>query len=514
MYAVHAEPDAMPEKRSKVTVLLTPEEYARVEAFCSERGHQKSTLVAWLIRDHLNSGGAAASSPARPRRRVMLDSQAHPTSTGDDSTRTPAETRGAGTMRELRTRWRELCSSRAPRCSAFRCPCGTLPHLVDGDVGFAATSNSLTGEVIGQCDGRRLLAHLRREPVQQVDASTLSLRRLLRRAVTGGQPSITTCPTTMRTRSRSCGALSSKRSWTGQDVSSHSRDTSLAREYCMTVSGPDFRQTWLWRQAFLTPRSDSATEEQEFFKTQYLSVRERAAHLVSRIPVDSPGLTVHDISHLDALWDAASSVAEGAVDVNPAETFVLGASILLHDAGMSLAAYPGGLPEVRTTVAWKDAVARVALASEEKGDDTFDFENPPATVLQRIVPDVLRQLHAQHAEELAEQAWRAEDGPHVYLVEDSDLRRFYGPTIGRIAHSHWWSVQKLDQDLSEDLGALANRTRNRVDRVKLACLLRIADALHLDSRRAPRFLRAITHPSGTSARHWSFQERWHGHTSS
>ena len=128
-------------------------------------------------------------------------------------------------------------------------------------------------------------------------------------------------------------------------------------------------------------------------------------------------------------------------------------------------------------------------------------------MLGRIVPDVLRLLHAERAEELAEQAWRAADGSEVYLVEDPDLRRFYGPTIGQIAHSHWWIVQKLDQDLSEDLGALANRTRNRVDRVKLACLLRVADALHLDSRRAPRFLRAITHPSGISTPHWSFQER-------
>ena len=275
----------------------------------------------------------------------------------------------------------------------------------------------------------------------------------------------------------------------------------------MTVSGPDFRQTWLWRQAFRTPRLDSTTDEQEFFKTQYLSIRERAAQLASRIPVDLPGMTVHDISHLDALWDTASSVAEGAVNVNPAEAFVLGASILLHDAAMSLAAYPRGLPEVRTTIAWKDAVARLALASEENDDDKFDVQNPPAAVVQRIVPDVLRQLHAERAEELAGQAWRAADGSNVYLVEEPDLRQFYGPTIGQIAHSHWWSVQRLEQDLSEDLGALANRTRNRVDRVKLACLLRVADALHLDSRRAPRFLRAITHPSGTSTHHWSFQER-------
>jgi hypothetical protein len=275
----------------------------------------------------------------------------------------------------------------------------------------------------------------------------------------------------------------------------------------MTVSGPDFRQTWLWRQAFQNPRSDSTTEEQDFFRTQYLSIRERAAQLVSRIAVDLPGMTVHDISHLDALWDTASSVAEGAVNVNPAEAFVLGASILLHDAAMSLAAYPGGLTEVRTTVAWKDAVARLALASEEGSGEKFDVGNPPSEVVQRVVPDVLRRLHAERAEELAEQAWRTADGSQVYLVEDSELRRFYGPTIGQIAHSHWWSVQKLEQEFSEELGALANRTLNRVDRIKLACLLRVADALHLDSRRAPRFLRAITTPSGISALHWSFQER-------
>jgi len=275
----------------------------------------------------------------------------------------------------------------------------------------------------------------------------------------------------------------------------------------MTVSGPDFRQTWLWRQAFLTPRSDSTTEEQEFFRMQYLSIRERAAQLVSRIAVDLPGMTVHDISHLDALWDTASSVAEGAVNINPAEAFVLGSSILLHDAAMSLAAYPGGLAEVRTTTAWKDAVAGFALVLEEGGDEKFDIENPPEAVVQRIVPEVLRRLHAERAEELAENAWRTIDGSDVYLVEDTDLRRFYGPTIGQIAHSHWWSVQKLEQEFSEDLGALATRTLNRVDRIKIACLLRVADALHLDSRRAPRFLRAITSPSGVSALHWSFQER-------
>ena len=275
----------------------------------------------------------------------------------------------------------------------------------------------------------------------------------------------------------------------------------------MTTSGPDFRQTWIWRQAFETPRSDATIEEQEYFRTQYLSIRDRTAQLVSRIGEDIPGLTVHDISHLDALWDTASAVAEGAVNVNPAEAFVLGGSILLHDAAMSLAAYPGGLSDIKKTIAWGDSVARLALVSEESGGEPFDVHNPSEDVAKQVVPEVLRQLHAGHAEELAEQAWSNPDGSLTHLIEDTDLRTFYGPTIGKIAHSHWWSVQRLEQELSGELGALASRTRSRVDRLMLACLLRVADALHLDSRRAPRFLRAITSPSGVSALHWSFQER-------
>ena len=46
-----------------------------------------------------------------------------------------------------------------------------------------------------------------------------------------------------------------------------------------------------------------------------------------------------------------------------------------------------------------------------------------------------------------------------------------------------------------------------VDPVKLACVLRTADAAHLDERRAPGFLAAVRKPSGVSATHWRFQEQ-------
>jgi len=43
-------------------------------------------------------------------------------------------------------------------------------------------------------------------------------------------------------------------------------------------------------------------KEQEFFRRQYLSIRERSVQLVSRIAAGLARMTVHDINHLDALW--------------------------------------------------------------------------------------------------------------------------------------------------------------------------------------------------------------------
>jgi hypothetical protein len=128
-------------------------------------------------------------------------------------------------------------------------------------------------------------------------------------------------------------------------------------------------------------------------------------------------------------------------------------------------------------------------------------------VTGQILPDVLRRLHATQAAVLAEQAWVNDRDEQQYLIEDSDVRFFYGKTIGEVSNSHWWSIDRIEQELSQDLGAFPQRTRNLVDRVKVACLLRIADALHLDQLRAPRFARTLTQPAGLSALHWSFQEK-------
>lgn len=43
-----------PSKQTKISVLLPPDEASRFEAYCQERGHKKSTLIARLVRDYLD----------------------------------------------------------------------------------------------------------------------------------------------------------------------------------------------------------------------------------------------------------------------------------------------------------------------------------------------------------------------------------------------------------------------------------------------------------------------------
>ena len=47
-------------KRNKITVLLDCEEYERFTAYCQDLGFKKSTLIARLIREHLDSKGSEA----------------------------------------------------------------------------------------------------------------------------------------------------------------------------------------------------------------------------------------------------------------------------------------------------------------------------------------------------------------------------------------------------------------------------------------------------------------------
>lgn len=272
----------------------------------------------------------------------------------------------------------------------------------------------------------------------------------------------------------------------------------------------DFRETTIWRSAFAEPRSDSSVDVQAFFRQSVETMRERVEPLVARIMRDMPGYTVHDMTHLDALWETASLVASEGLALNPPEAFVFAGAVLLHDAAMTLAAYPGGLAEVEATREWADVMALYTdpLRLGKLGMTEREIEI-------QVTTEVLRRLHGRQAAEVATRGWPVasstedNDGARnierVYLIEDSDVRGFYGPTIGTVAASHWWPIAKVERELNRHLGGMTPKTQLSVDVLKIACLLRVADALHLDRRRAPPFVRAIDRPTGVSALHWAFQ---------
>ena len=56
----------MANKPARITVLLTPADFAKFDAFCASRGHKKSTLIARLIREHLRHEGFSAPGALFP----------------------------------------------------------------------------------------------------------------------------------------------------------------------------------------------------------------------------------------------------------------------------------------------------------------------------------------------------------------------------------------------------------------------------------------------------------------
>jgi hypothetical protein len=120
----------------------------------------------------------------------------------------------------------------------------------------------------------------------------------------------------------------------------------------------DLLDNHLFRQALAPqPGSDPYAEPRKRLLDALLQMRERAKMLANEIHRDLPDFTVHDITHLDALWEMADLIAGPDYPLNPLEAFALGAVFLLHDLGLGLAAYPGGLAELKEGPGWQDALS-------------------------------------------------------------------------------------------------------------------------------------------------------------
>lgn len=277
-----------------------------------------------------------------------------------------------------------------------------------------------------------------------------------------------------------------------------------------------FMNTRLW-QSSLAPQPDDPSQggPRERLRNEFLKFRKCAAALTGQIARDLPEFTVHDVTHLDALWEMADTIAGEGICLTPAESFVLGGAFLIHDAGMGLAAYPEGCEGLRRDRNWADILVANYKRRLGRAPTDGELRNPDKDIELDVIMELLRLRHARQADKLANILWKSPDGQETYhLIEDPELRKAYGTVIGQIAYSHWWDIDKVREEFGTlpllsppaTIGCPGNWT---VDRLKLACLLRTADAIHLDAHRAPGYLRALRKPSGYADLHWAFQGHIH-----
>lgn len=271
----------------------------------------------------------------------------------------------------------------------------------------------------------------------------------------------------------------------------------------------DFKSTHLWKRTLDRRTDDPHSNERARLRIAFELFRERAGIVAEEIKRSYPSLTEHGLTHLDSLWEMADLIIGEDYPVNSAEAFVLGGAFLIHDLGNGLAAFPGKEEDLRATPEWRDAYSVWFRREHYATPVSEDFNEPQLDIARRATEDALRVLHARQAERLALIAWTDQQGEKHHLLEDSSLRSHFGKIIGEIALSHWWDISEVELKFNRrQLGAATFTPPDwSVDVLKLACILRAADAAHIDNRRAPAFLMTLRAPEGVSKQHWTFQHK-------
>lgn len=85
----------------------------------------------------------------------------------------------------------------------------------------------------------------------------------------------------------------------------------------------DFQRTQLWSNSIVNEYYGYSELRKQLIST-YISSRENASIVLNKIRDDFPNLTIHDITHVDGLWQVASVIIGDNYPVNPLEAFILG----------------------------------------------------------------------------------------------------------------------------------------------------------------------------------------------
>ena len=269
----------------------------------------------------------------------------------------------------------------------------------------------------------------------------------------------------------------------------------------------NYTSSKLWQRTLSEKIKGKHSSEREKLRSAFIQLHDNASSLARKVENDLPSFVDHDVSHSDELWSIADILLGEKYPINPAEAFVLGSAFLIHDLGMALAAHRTKTDDTEYKTWYNDTL--VLLLKKRLDRTPTEQEIAEATEEEKTNArrEALREWHYQTAETLLQQTWTklGTDEP-LYLLDNPALRSNYGEIIGRIAKSHNESIDVI-RNFSRNLGAMVGLPQEwTVDELKLACVLRAADACHLSASRAHQFLGAIRNPEPESKDYWIFQQ--------
>lgn len=224
-------------------------------------------------------------------------------------------------------------------------------------------------------------------------------------------------------------------------------------------------------------------------RTSISQVNERARKFLSEISNDFPQLTDHSIDHSLMLWNYVDIVLgeEKTAGLSPLEAYILHITFLIHDAGTCLSILSKE-STIQTNPIYQDFITLHGDTEDGKMDAMFY---------------TIRYMHGEYARRIATQ--QLSDGD--FLIQDTGLRDEFGDLIGRIAQSHAHNVNFIENEIPDEYTA-QNFPRDWTVRCRrLAYLLRVVDAAHLDNLRTPKSIEQINSLRSPSREHWTFQKK-------
>lgn len=255
----------------------------------------------------------------------------------------------------------------------------------------------------------------------------------------------------------------------------------------MTTKNKNIR---LWTRTFDNSRWKNQDKIDELL-TLITSMEAVIARYLSQIKHDFPNLTDHSMIHSDMLWKYADIIIGDKKDyLNPLEGFILSAVFILHDSGMCCSVLNNAL-SIKEDPIYKDYIVNNSTVLPK---DELEYEALFYTV---------RQNHGEYAMRIAKEPLANGD----YFINNTSYREEFSDFIGKIAKSHTCNINYIEREFGSTYASPNFPTEWTIDCQKLAYILRVADAAHLDNLRTPKSIKIICEMTGNSKELWSFQKK-------